>query len=214
MFCSYFLGGYEKFREQFPIHCGLFSLDKEVPMPIYIAPGMLGRLTLTLHQGLYLGSRPTGSFERRLEKRLAYERDVLSRLGIGAVIINADASLELEDAHGLKCFLMRVADSNDIKMKDLWNSTIDFISEMHSNNESVLIQFHGRSRSASIAIAWAIKVRIFPNYPNPVSPEDSLLTDAETIFPTCRGVRARPEFLHTRPVSDVPGPAPRLRRRN
>jgi hypothetical protein len=33
------LGGYEGFKRQFPIHCGLRTLSQEVPLPTYIAPG-------------------------------------------------------------------------------------------------------------------------------------------------------------------------------
>jgi protein-tyrosine phosphatase len=43
-------------------------------------------------------------------------------------------------------------------MAEYWGTAIQFIEEARKVGGKVLIQIHGRSRSASFAVAWAIVV--------------------------------------------------------
>jgi len=142
-------GGYESFAREFSINC---TNEKGIcefagtPLPCAVAPG------------LFLGSRPVGSFERRLEKQIAYERPVLHKLGITTIIVNSEASLGAEDTLGVQCCLLELKeDDRNVNMVPLWESAIQII-EQNRTKGKVLLQVHGRSCSASFVIAWAMMV--------------------------------------------------------
>ncbi|KAL6065497.1 Dual specificity protein phosphatase 9 [Balamuthia mandrillaris] len=117
-----------------------------MPLPCAIAPR------------LFLGSRPTGSLERRLNHQLCVDRETLQRLGIQHVIVDNDVQLPFEDASGICCLRCAVEDHNSAEMGDCWRACIQYIEEARANGQAVLIQVHGRSRSAAMAVAWAKSV--------------------------------------------------------
>jgi len=142
-------GGFEEFYEQFPYLCGV-PFSELPPLPCLIAPG------------LFLGSRCVMSAERRWKGQLGLELHHLHQLGIAHVIVNADMPLSLEDAEGIKCLRCGVSDTNFQDMKDCWNVTTEFIENARAQGSRALIQVHGRSRSASICVAWTMRYMKLP----------------------------------------------------
>jgi len=138
------------FKKEFPTLCGINLESSMISLPCMIA------------SGLFLGSRPVNSFERRENKQLSLDRKTLYELGIEYVIVNADASLSLSDTENLHCLLVDVPDTDEIDMSEYWYNAIDLIEEVRSQGKRVLVQIHGRSRSAALMVAWAMHLLRLP----------------------------------------------------
>jgi len=143
-------GGFEAFKKEFPMLCGAVNFGEMQSLPFQIAPG------------LFLGCRATESLERREEGRLGLDRELLHAFKIDYVIVNASMPLLPEDTLGLHCLTCAVADSNNVQMGDIWCGAVAFIENARKSGGKILVQLHGRSRSASVMVAWAMAVLKFP----------------------------------------------------
>jgi len=136
-------GGYEAFNASFPILCGILSLDDIGPLPCMMAPG------------LFLGSRASNDFERRVNGQLCIDRKTLSQLNIQYIVVSSNMPLNLADTDGLWCFRCAMQDSDSVEMNEYWTAAVTFIEDARAKGGNVLIQVYGRSRSASFMVAWA-----------------------------------------------------------
>jgi len=139
-------GGYLSFKREFSVLCGNNSEESMCSLPCMIATG------------LFLGSRATNSLERRARKQLSIELPILRQLEIELIIVNGDASLPVEDTSGITCLIINGEDTDNEDMINNWNFAIEQIERIRQEGKRVLLQYYGRSRSASFAVAWVMKI--------------------------------------------------------
>jgi len=139
-------GGYLSFKREFSVVCGN-NLEES-----------MGSLPCMIATGLFLGSRATNSLERRERKQLSIELPILRQLEIELIIVNGDASLPVEDTLGITCLIINGEDTDNEDMINNWNFAIEQIERLRQAGKRVLLQYYGRSRSASFAVAWAMKI--------------------------------------------------------
>eukprot|EP01124_Arcella_intermedia_P009286 TRINITY_DN16055_c0_g1_i1.p1 TRINITY_DN16055_c0_g1~~TRINITY_DN16055_c0_g1_i1.p1 ORF type:complete len:342 (-),score=65.86 TRINITY_DN16055_c0_g1_i1:193-1218(-) len=164
-------GGYESFQREFPILCGVDTdTTNALSLPCLIAPG------------LFLGSRSTNSLERRFNDQLSLDLHTLNLLGITHVLVHGGADLPIRDTDGIHLLIMDIPDTNDMNMAPYWENAIQLIEQVRlqpvldslpgdaprlpgalpalpgGKPGKVLVQVHGRSRSAALMVAWCMKV--------------------------------------------------------
>ena len=136
-------GGHAAFEAQFPHLCGTDLALHMVPtQPHYIADNLL------------LGSRAV---------RLGAE--TLLGMNVRHVICNADGpqrpdtylNQPLQLVSEVQYFVVDVADNNATEMAAVWDACLQFIAE--AAGARVLVQLHGRSRSASVCMAYLMRVQ-------------------------------------------------------
>ena len=127
-------GGYESFRYNYPFLSGQVLFEDMYPTPHQITCQ------------LFLGSRV-----------LPMTRHVLKQINVSHIIVSEYQDLdwfELNDFETLRC---EVRDSNQANMLPLWEICCNFIDNAITSSGRVLVILHGRSRSASIILAYLIK---------------------------------------------------------
>ena len=127
-------GGYEGFNSEYPFLCGCVKFEEMFPVPHQIT------------RQLYLGSRV-----------IPLTRNVLKQINITHIIVSEYQNLdwfELNEFLTLRC---EVKDSNQENMLPCWEACCDFIDSAMTSGGKVLVNLHGRSRSASIILAYLIK---------------------------------------------------------
>ena len=122
-------GGTMAVLTSFPILC---ASRLPTPTPHYIAPGV------------FLGSRAV-PWEPRL---------LVEGLGIShAIVAGSDRNVPAE-LPGIKWLVVDVVDDDTADMKVAWTNACHFIDASLAEGGQVYICVHGRSRSASFALAW------------------------------------------------------------
>jgi len=125
-------GGYDAFKVEFPFLCGNLKIDNMKPLPHQI------------EKNLFLGSRA-----------FTISPESLQQLYINYVIVNKspnnDKKLAINNVYFLEC---DVEDESAENMSDCWRTAIAFIRSAHAAGGKVLVQLWGRSRSASVILAW------------------------------------------------------------
>ncbi len=127
-------GGYESFHNNYPFLCGQVAIEDMYPTPHQITCQ------------LFLGSRV-----------IPMTRNVLKQINISHVIVSEYQELdwfELNEFNTLRC---EVKDSNQENMIPFWEMCCNFIDGAVTSGGRVLVILHGRSRSASIILAYLIK---------------------------------------------------------
>lgn len=124
-------GGYEAFKQQYPFLCGCRDFADLKPTPHHV------------HPSIFVGSRA-----------FTISSESLSQLGVCNLIVDRSATLNARDVCVLHC---DVSDDDSENMDHCWSAASLFIDEVISRGERVLIQLHGRSRSASVFMAWLME---------------------------------------------------------
>lgn len=127
-------GGYEGFRSLYPYLCGNVKFEDMYPTPHQIT------------RQLFLGSRV-----------FPLTRNVLKQMNITHVILSEYQDIdwfELNEIESLRC---EIRDSNQENMLPCWEACCNFIDSAILSGGCVLVILHGRSRSASIVLAYLIK---------------------------------------------------------
>jgi hypothetical protein len=147
-------GGTVAITECYPLLSATWHVE-QMPTPHQVAPG------------LYLGSRAVPLTNAHLQRGL----------GITHMIVAADTDLgEIGEASvdgrcPIKLLRCAVADDENAQMQPVWSAACSFINEaLQQQGEDegaampgcVMLCLHGRSRSASIALAWLARAHSLP----------------------------------------------------
>jgi len=120
-----------------------------------------------------------------------------ARAGINYAIVNKsddsghDVSMSINDVCFLKC---DVEDSETQNMAECWASSIEFIDNARAAGGKVLVQLWGRSRSASIILAWLMLRNEWPMW----RAEEYLQSKCAMIDSTLIYKNQLPEFVSSR----------------
>eukprot|EP00054_Salpingoeca_dolichothecata_P006335 m.38035 g.38035 ORF g.38035 m.38035 type:complete len:232 (-) comp16395_c0_seq1:23-718(-) len=178
-------GGFAAFNDQFPFLCGPdISMRNMVPLPHLVTPfiflgsrafdptlaalKMLGVTHVVTHGTEQTKETNLFADESVVQQQLVHHRHPQSEpqrqpqpqpqsQPSGPTpfqsIFNRDLPTE-NDIVYLRCELV---DDNDQEMREAFLAAATFISEARDNGGRVLVQVHGRSRSAAIIIAYLIR---------------------------------------------------------
>lgn len=125
-------GGVAAFQQRFPSLCGLVAAGNMEPTPHWVAPN------------LFLGSRA-----------VPHTAASLMRFGVTHMIVSSECKEIIPGVSYLRC---AVKDEDDQDMAACWEDCLQFILAAHSVGGVVLVSLHGRSRSASVVMAWLVRV--------------------------------------------------------
>lgn len=81
-------------------------------------------------------------------------------LGIDTVVVSQYMPLPIEDCDSLNTLRLDVPDRDDVDVIPLWDAAVDFIEETRTRGGQVMVQIFGRSRSASLLMAW-VRTRLY-----------------------------------------------------
>ena len=126
-------GGYQAFQEEYPFLCGNIATEDMFPVPHQI------------DTGLFMGSRV-----------VPLTQDCLLKMRITHMIVSCHQELELKQLEGIELLSCDIHDSNTEEMSPCWTASCQFIKEARQKGGRVLVILHGRSRSASIILAYLI----------------------------------------------------------
>jgi hypothetical protein len=131
-------GGFPAWLNRFSFACG--PKGEDIPYPFYIL------------DNVFLGARSFPLDERSLKA-----------MGITHLAIDCDTDQYVQLNMGLTLMKVDVPDRNYARMEETWRAVAGFIElALHQNpNHIVLVQVHGRARSASFIMAWLILHRGF-----------------------------------------------------
>jgi hypothetical protein len=123
--------------------CLLSSLQQN-PTPHIIAPGLLlgSRAVPWRDEHLSVGLLVTHVVVARSDQSVAAPLPSLNRL-----------DLDLSDD---------TFDEHDEKLFAAWDAALDFIESAIKTGGRVMVRVHGRSRSASVALAWMVRANALP----------------------------------------------------
>ena len=127
-------GGYEAFNKEYPFLCGIIEPSDMFPVPHQIM------------DGLFLGSRV-----------VPLTRHCLSQMAITHIIAAKHQELDARELETVTLLQCATSDSNAEEMFPCWTACCNFIDEALKQRGRVLVILHGRSRSASVILAYLIK---------------------------------------------------------
>ena len=127
-------GGYEAFLNDYPFLCGDVKFEDMHPTPHLIT------------RQLFLGSRV-----------IPLTANVLKQINITHVILSEYQDVDWFELNNFQTLRCEVRDSNQENMLPCWEACCDFVDSAVTVNGRVLVIVHGRSRSASIVLAYLIK---------------------------------------------------------
>lgn len=127
-------GGYAAFQSLYGFLCGNVEFTDLYPLPHLI------------NRHLYLGSRV-----------VPLKASCLSQMGVTHLIVSDYQEIEWEELEGIHVLRCAVRDSNTEQMGACWSSCVKFIEEAQGSGGRVLVLLHGRSRSASVVMAYLIR---------------------------------------------------------
>ena len=82
------------------------------------------------------------------------------RLGITHMIVSQHQKIDWEELSDISVLTCNVKDSNSQAMMECWTACVKFIREVESSDSGkVLVMLHGRSRSASVVLAYLVMTR-------------------------------------------------------
>ena len=127
-------GGYESFLREYPFLCGNVQFEDMFPTPHLITPQ------------LFLGSRV-----------VPLTCDCLIKMNISHMIVSEYQKIDWKELDNIITLRCKVKDDSKENMIPCWEASCEFIDEAVINGGHVLVILHGRSRSASIILAYLIK---------------------------------------------------------
>ncbi|KAL5502565.1 hypothetical protein EMCRGX_G009361 [Ephydatia muelleri] len=127
-------GGYEGFQSQYGFLCGNVEFTDLHPLPHQI------------NRYLFLGSRV-----------VPLNASCLSQLGITHVIVSDRQEIEWEEFGGIQVLRCAVRDVDSERMAPCWTSCVEFIEGARRSGGRVMVMLHGRSRSASVVMAYLVR---------------------------------------------------------
>ena len=127
-------GGYEVFSKEYPFLSGNVKFEDMYPTPHQIT------------RQLFLGSRV-----------FPMTKNALKQINITHVITSEYQDLDWFELNELQTLRCEVHDSNQEDMLPCWEACCNFIDAAVMSGGRVLVILHGRSRSASIVLAYLIK---------------------------------------------------------
>lgn len=130
-------GGYDAFSKQYDYLCGHLTFTEMSPLPHHVT------------ENIYLGSRA-----------VPLEIVYLNSLHITHLILSQQQSIEWDQLTGISVLKCDVKDTDYQNMTDCWNAAISFIDNALKENPGahILVNLVGRSRSASVVIAYLVKM--------------------------------------------------------
>lgn len=130
-------GGYYAFCKEYDYLCGNLTFAEMSPLPHH----------MTDH--IYLGSRA-----------VPLEADYLNRLHITHLILSQHQPIDWAQLTGISVLKCDVKDTDYQDMTGCWNAAISFIDSASKENPSarILVKLVGRSRSASVILAYLSKM--------------------------------------------------------
>ena len=130
-------GGYDAFCKQYDYLCGNLTFAEMSPLPHQ----------MTDH--IYLGSRA-----------VPLEADYLNKLHITHLILSQHQSIDWGQFTGIAVLKCDVKDTDYQDMTDCWNAAISFIDSASKESPAarILVKLVGRSRSASVVLAYLTKM--------------------------------------------------------
>ena len=130
-------GGYDAFCKRYDYLCGNFTFAEMSPLPHH----------MTDH--VYLGSRA-----------VPLEAGYLNNLHITHLILSQHQSIDWAQLTGISVLKCQVKDMDYQDMTDCWNAAICFIDNASKENPDarILVNLVGRSRSASVVLAYLTKM--------------------------------------------------------
>ena len=127
-------GGYEAFRSQYGFLSGNVEFTDLHPLPHQI------------NGHLFLGSRV-----------VPLNAGWLSQLGITHVIVSDRQEIEWEEFGGIQVLRCPAKDVDSERMAPCWASCVQFIEGARRSGGRVMVMLHGRSRSASVVMAYLVR---------------------------------------------------------
>lgn len=127
-------GGYQEFLSEYPFLCGHVLFEEMFPTPHQIV------------RQVFMGSRV-----------VPLSHDCLMKMGVTHMIISEFQELDLRELDGVMVLRCAIRDRNNENMISCWETSCQFIDQAVLSGGRVLIILHGRSRSASVALAYLIR---------------------------------------------------------
>lgn len=127
-------GGYQAFEEEYPFLCGNIATEEMFPVPHQI------------DTGLFMGSRV-----------VPLTQDCLRKMRITHMIVSCHQELDFKQLEGIEVLCCDVHDKDTVEMAPCWTASCQFIKEARQHDGNVLVILHGRSRSASVILAYLIR---------------------------------------------------------
>lgn len=127
-------GGYQAFQQEYPFLCGNVRPEDMFPVPHQISPG------------LFMGSRV-----------VPLTRDCLGKMRVTHMILSKHQELDWNQLVGIQVLSCDIHDKNREEMAPCWTASCQFIEEARQQGGQVLVFLHGRSRSASIILAYLMR---------------------------------------------------------
>jgi hypothetical protein len=129
-------GGYAAFAREYPGLSGVEARMEDMrPTPHHISDAPC----------VFVGSRPT-----------PHDKRTMTDLGITHAIIATHGDIDMRLVEGVEYLQCDVVDNDSVDMRECWQQTTAFIQKAASKGGRVLVHLHGRSRSASVAMAWLV----------------------------------------------------------
>ena len=127
---------YHEFESKYSFLCGNIDFNDMHPLP--------HRIT----EHVFLGSRV-----------IPLTREALTTIGITHMIVSKHQKLDWNELQDLSILSCDVRDINSQDMQECWIASIKFIAEAEKCNGRVLVMLFGRSRSASVVLAYLAKAQ-------------------------------------------------------
>lgn len=127
-------GGYQSFQQAYPFLCGSIGPEEMFPVPHQIT------------EGLMMGSRV-----------VPLTNKCLTKMRISHIVLSKHQDVDWHQLQGIQVLSCDVHDRNREDMTQCWTASYQFIEEARKQGGCVLVCLHGRSRSASIILAYLIK---------------------------------------------------------
>ena len=127
-------GGYDAFLREYGFLCGNVAFESMHPAPHHVT------------RELFLGSRV-----------VPLTQDYLRSMRIPHMIVSRYQKLDWNELRGMAVLKCSIRDSNEENMLPCWEASCQFIDEAARNGGRVLVILHGRSRSASIVLAYLMR---------------------------------------------------------
>ena len=133
----YLEGGYNGFQKQYDFLCGQITFMEMMPLPHHII------------EHIYLASRA-----------VPLEADYLHKLHVTHVIVSQHQLVDWGQLTGISVLKCDVRDTDYQNMANCWNASVHFIDSASKETPSarILIKMLGRSRSASVVLAYLTKM--------------------------------------------------------
>ena len=133
----YLEGGYDGFQKQYNFLCGQITFMEMMPLPHHIT------------EHVYLASRA-----------VPLEADYLHKLHITHIVVSQHQLIDWGQLTGISVLKCDVRDTDYQNMADCWNAAVRFIDNASKETPAarILIKMLGRSRSASVVLAYLTKM--------------------------------------------------------